>query len=679
MGVGMIASAMLTPARVAVLRSRLPNETPSLTVDRACCSGMTAVGLGFKDIKVGAAETAICGGFESLSQTPLLMPRNRERALGELVLDDPLLLRAPDFIGGSISSYTAEEALKHGVDREAQDAWAVESHRRYFAADSAGYFDFERLPITVPNGKSGDHVVDKDESPRRDTSLEKLAQLKTVRGNKTITPGNAPGLNDGAAALVLLSEKKAHALSLPILARIRGYAQVAEGPTSGSYTPAIAIEKLLKHTELTADQLDLIEINEAFAATVLVSTLRLAGKDTAAAEKLARARQSARWRRRHRPSARRQWRAAGDDADQRLAPSRRRPRRGSDLRRLRAGRQHYRRRAGLNPMEPAELRRIARTISTVENRANGYEAILAQAYRLPRWADVIGITGPPGAGKSTLVDALTAYWAEAGERVAILAIDPSSPYSGGAVLGDRIRRTRSGGYTNTYFRSLSSRGHVGGLSETATDLIAALSLFEFRRIIVETVGAGQSDVEIHETADCTVVVTVPGLGDGVQASKAGLMEIGDVFAVNKADMPGAKSAARTVEDALAAAYMGEPGINRPDRRSVAASRAPSAMPGLIALRRRHGDYASDESGVGSAGASGDGDRKQGRDRSRPRDRCVPGLERAHQPPRRAQPRARLRANYPCADCPASRALCAGIGRGAVARRRQGLGRQNCRG
>ena len=276
MGVGMIGAATLTPARQALLLSRLPNETPSLAVDRACCSGMTAVGLGFKDIRVGAAQAVVCGGFESLSRTPLLMPRSRERALGELVLDDPLLLRGP-VVDAPIAAYTSEEALKHGVDRAAQDGWALESHRRYFAADAQGYFDFERVALDG---------VDKDESPRRDSSLERLAALKTVHGAKTITPGNAPGLNDGAAALVLLSGRRARELDLPVLGRIRDYAQVSEGPTSGSYTPAIAIARLLERHRLTPAGLDLIEINEAFAATVLVSTLRLAGGDAGAAAAL---------------------------------------------------------------------------------------------------------------------------------------------------------------------------------------------------------------------------------------------------------------------------------------------------------------------------------------------------------------------------------------------------------
>ena len=285
LGVGMIGAATLTPARQAVLLSGLPNETPSLAVDRACCSGMTAVGLGFKDIRAGAARAVLCGGFESLSQTPLLMPRTRERALGQVTIDDPLLLRGP-VVDKPIAAYTADEALRHGVEREAQDAWALESHSRYFAANDAGYFEFERVALPVPDGKGATKTVEADESPRRDTTLERLASLKTVNGAKTITAGNAPGLNDGAAALVVLSARRARELGVPVLARIAGYAQVAEGPTSGSYTPAIAIGRLLERHGLTADQLDLIEINEAFAATVLVSTLHLAGGDRAAAERL---------------------------------------------------------------------------------------------------------------------------------------------------------------------------------------------------------------------------------------------------------------------------------------------------------------------------------------------------------------------------------------------------------
>lgn len=280
LGVGMIAAATLTPARQVVLLSRLANETPSFAVDRACCSGMTALGVGFKDIRSGEAEILLCGGVESLSQTPNLLPRARTKSLGPVVADDPLLMRTP-VVPSSIAGYTSSEALRHGIDRVMQDEWALASHQRYFEAEGANYFQDERIPI-----EAGGKVVATDESPRANTSAEKLAALSPVHGSETITAGNAPGLNDGAAMLIVAREDVARANGLPVLARLRGYVQVADGPTSGSYTPAIAIGRLLMRHGLRPDNLDLIEINEAFAATPLVSTLRLADGDTVAAQKL---------------------------------------------------------------------------------------------------------------------------------------------------------------------------------------------------------------------------------------------------------------------------------------------------------------------------------------------------------------------------------------------------------
>ncbi|MGD9744451.1 MAG: thiolase family protein [Dongiaceae bacterium] len=282
-GVGMIGAGVLTPARQAVLRSALPAETPSLTVDRACCSGMTAIGLGWKDIKLGLADLVICGGAENLSGTPFLWPRQRGSRPGPVDVRDPLMLRA-DFLDKAIAAYTGEEALRFGVDREQQDAWAVQSHQRYFAADAAGYFDVERFPWPAERGNAP--ALEADESPRRDATPEKLATLKTVYGSPTVTAGNAPGLNDGAAFLLLGSRAIAKALGAEPLATIADYVQVADGPTSGSYTPAIAIGKLLRRADRKIETMRLIEINEAFAATPLVSTLRLADSDRKAADRL---------------------------------------------------------------------------------------------------------------------------------------------------------------------------------------------------------------------------------------------------------------------------------------------------------------------------------------------------------------------------------------------------------
>ncbi|WP_048646807.1 thiolase family protein [Nitratireductor soli] len=281
-GVGMIGGGMLTPTRQAVLRSRLPQETPSLAVDRACCSGMSAIGLAYKDIKAGEAGLLMAGGFESLSRTPQLLPRAREKQVGRLTVDDPLLMRG-EVVEASIAGYTAREALRNGIDRAMQDEWALASHERYFAADARGFFDAERVAVPVGNG-----MMAKDEAPRADTSPDKLAALSPVYDSETVTPGNAPGLSDGAAGLLVASEARARDLGLRAEAIIHGYVQVCDGPTSGSYTPAIAIRRLLDRHGLSLDDIALIEINEAFAATPLVSTHRLADGEAGLAEKLRR-------------------------------------------------------------------------------------------------------------------------------------------------------------------------------------------------------------------------------------------------------------------------------------------------------------------------------------------------------------------------------------------------------
>ena len=242
-------------------------------------------------------------------------------------------------------------------------------------------------------------------------------------------------------------------------------------------------------------------------------------------------------------------------------------------------------------MDGTERRRIARAISAVENRSGAFEAILREAYSAESRARIIGVTGPPGAGKSTFVDRFATHLARTGCRVAIVAIDPSSPFSGGALLGDRIRQGDSASEECVFFRSVSARGYIGGLSETAVDVVAVLCGFGFDYVLLETVGAGQSDVEIREIADCTFVMTVPGLGDGVQASKAGLMEIGDLFIVNKADLPGAADTARHIRATVATAYMGKPGLNQVEPLTNTASA--SASLGMRALMRRHGDMGSE--------------------------------------------------------------------------------------
>ena len=199
-------------------------------------------------------------------------------------------------------------------------------------------------------------------------------------------------------------------------------------------------------------------------------------------------------------------------------------------------------------------RSIARAITAVENGASDAAALMKGIFPHTGKALVVGITGAPGAGKSSLVDKLALYYKDRGERIGIVCIDPSSPFSGGAILGDRIRMATLGLDKNVFIRSMATRGNLGGLSRATVDAVAILDAAGFEKIIVETVGVGQDEVEIVKTADVSVVVLVPGMGDDIQAIKAGIMEIGDVFVINKSDREGVLRTQKELEALLSLAH-----------------------------------------------------------------------------------------------------------------------------
>ncbi len=194
-----------------------------------------------------------------------------------------------------------------------------------------------------------------------------------------------------------------------------------------------------------------------------------------------------------------------------------------------------------------DMRSVARVLRAVDDRLPGYTETLKRLFPHTGKAYIVGITGNPGAGKSTLTDRLVTSYRAQGKRVAVLAVDPSSPYSGGAILGDRIRMNRHATDPGVFIRSVATRGHMGGLSRSARDMVRVLDASGADVVLVETVGVGQDEIEITRTAHTTLVVMAPGMGDEVQAIKAGIMESADVFAVNKADRDGADSTVRDIE------------------------------------------------------------------------------------------------------------------------------------
>jgi acetyl-CoA C-acetyltransferase len=269
-------------ARQTALRCGVPDDRTAYTVDRACCSSLTALALARRGLLLDDCRIALAGGGENLSMVPYFLSGVRfGSGLGPLVLEDNLVISCPH-TGVARAVQAAEEAASYDIGRREQDEWALRSHQRAVAAQQAGHFRDEIVPVTT---SSGDTMV-ADESVRPDTSIERLGRLRTVNGSATVTAGNAPGLSTGAAFAVVTRAERARQSGLPVVATILGMAQVAGHPAKIASIPAAAALAALARCGMALDDVDLIEINEAFAAVPLVSTLVLAGGDRAVADKL---------------------------------------------------------------------------------------------------------------------------------------------------------------------------------------------------------------------------------------------------------------------------------------------------------------------------------------------------------------------------------------------------------
>ncbi|HEY9772322.1 MAG TPA: acetyl-CoA C-acetyltransferase [Planktothrix sp.] len=272
------------PSRQALFKAGLPNTCESTTVNKVCASGMRAVTIGDLRIRAGDGDIILAGGMESMSQAPYLVDANSARfgkKMGHVQFKDAMLqdgLECP-VTSVHMAVHGAKTAEEFKISRHDQDEWAVRSHMRAIKAQQSGRFAEEILPIEVPQGKGKTQVIDKDEAPRADTSLDALSALKPVFYEKgTITAGNAPGVNDGAAVLLIMSAKKAKELGLKPLAKIVAHASIGQDVPYLCTVPALATEKALQKAGLKAEQIELMEINEAFASVAL-NSIRMLGID----------------------------------------------------------------------------------------------------------------------------------------------------------------------------------------------------------------------------------------------------------------------------------------------------------------------------------------------------------------------------------------------------------------
>jgi len=273
-------------ARQVLIEAGIPTNRVAYTVDRACCSSLAAVNMASRSLRLGESSVALAGGTENMSKVPYFLTDFRwGHRLGDVHLKDQLIIADP-MTGKPRAVQAGEEAVEYGVTREEQDRWAVGSHEKYFKAKTACHFKDEVMPITVPQERGEPVVMTDDESPRADASLEKLAKLPTVYGSPTVTAGNAPGLNTGSSALVLMSPEEAKRRGKEPLATLMAWAMVSGHPDKLASIPAISARLSLQKAGLTIDDMDLIEINEAFAAMPLVSTLILGDKDPRKVEEI---------------------------------------------------------------------------------------------------------------------------------------------------------------------------------------------------------------------------------------------------------------------------------------------------------------------------------------------------------------------------------------------------------
>ena len=266
-------------ARQVLIEAGIPPNRVAYTVDRACCSSIAAVNMGSRSIRLGETRVALAGGVENMSKVPYFLTDFRwGHRIGNINLKDQLIIACP-MTGRPRALQAGEEAVEFEVTREEQDCWALRSHENYFKAKEAGSFKDELMSIEVPQKKGDPIIVAEDESPRADTTLEKLAKLCTIYGSPTVTPGNAPGLSTGASAMVLMSGEEAQKRDKKPLASLMGWAMASGHPDKIASIPAEGARLALEKVGMTVDEIDLIEINEAFAAVPLVSTLIMAGGD----------------------------------------------------------------------------------------------------------------------------------------------------------------------------------------------------------------------------------------------------------------------------------------------------------------------------------------------------------------------------------------------------------------